>query len=38
VNTLGSVWGQHLVDVNAQLGNLVPHVGLQAASYLLTHH
>ncbi len=37
VNTLGPEWGQHLVDVNAQLGNLVPAVGLQGAAYLLTH-
>jgi len=37
VNTLGPPWGQHLVDVNAQLGNLVADVGLQSAGYLLTH-
>ena len=37
VNTLGPLWGQHLVDVNAQLGNLVADVGLQSAGYLLTH-
>ena len=37
VNTLGPEWGQHLVDVNAQLGNLVTSVGLQAGAYLLTH-
>ena len=37
VNTLGPTWGQHLVDVNAQLGNLVAAVGLQGAAYLLTH-
>ncbi len=37
VNTLGPEWGQHLVDVNAQLGNLVADVGLQSAGYLLTH-
>ncbi|HTY97278.1 MAG TPA: DUF3089 domain-containing protein [Solirubrobacteraceae bacterium] len=36
-NTLGPEWGQHLVDVNAQLGNLVTAVGLQGAGYLLTH-
>ncbi len=37
VNTLGPLWGQHLVDVNAQLGNLVAGVGLQSAGYQLTH-
>ena len=37
VNTLGPLWGQHLVDVNAQLGNLVVDVGLQSVGYLLTH-
>jgi Protein of unknown function (DUF3089) len=37
VNTLGPEWGQHLVDVNAQLGNLVADVGLQSVGYLLTH-
>ena len=40
VNTVPPVpalWGQHLVDVNAQLGNLVADVGLQSAGYLLTH-
>jgi hypothetical protein len=31
------VWGQHLVDVNAMLGNLVGDVGVQAGAYLLTH-
>jgi hypothetical protein len=31
------VWGQHLVDVNAMLGNLVADVGLQGGAYLLTH-
>ncbi len=31
------VWGQHLVDVNAQLGNLVADVGVQGGAYLLTH-
>jgi hypothetical protein len=35
--TLGPLWGTHLVDVNVALGNLVPSVGLQAAHYLLTH-
>ncbi len=34
---LGPEWGTHLVDVNVALGNLVPAVGLQGASYLLTH-
>jgi len=38
VNTLGPDWGQHLVDINAQLGNLVADVGLQGAAYTLTHH
>jgi hypothetical protein len=37
VNTLGPTWGQHLVDVNAQLGNLVGAVGIQGAAYQLTH-
>jgi len=31
------VWGQHLVDVNAMLGNLVADVGIQGGAYLLTH-
>jgi hypothetical protein len=31
------VWGQHLVDVNAMLGNLVSHVRVQRDAYLLTH-
>jgi hypothetical protein len=31
------VWGQHLVDVNAVLGNLVRHVRVQGDEYLLTH-
>jgi Protein of unknown function (DUF3089) len=38
VNTLGPMWGQHLVDVNAMLSNLVADVGLQAGVYRLTHH
>ncbi len=38
VNTLGPEWGQHLVDVNAQLGNLVADVAIQGGAYLLTHH
>jgi len=38
VNTLGPTWGQHLVDVNAQLGNLVANAGVQGAAYVLTHH
>jgi Protein of unknown function (DUF3089) len=37
VNTLGPLWGQHLVDVNAQLGNLVADVGIQGGVFLLTH-
>ncbi len=37
VNTLGPEWGQHLVDVNAQLGNLVTDVGVQGGIYRLTH-
>ena len=36
--TLGPLWGTHLVDVNVALGNLVPAVGLQGAAYLLAHH
>ena len=31
------VWGQHLVDVNAQLGNLVVGVAAQGGTYLLRH-
>jgi hypothetical protein len=31
------VWGQHLVDINAMLGNLVSHVRVQRDAYLLTH-
>jgi Protein of unknown function (DUF3089) len=38
VNTLGPIWGQHLVDVNSQLGNLVAGVAAQGGAYLLTHH
>ena len=38
IETLGPLWGTHLVDVNAQLGNLVPAVGLQGAAYVVTHH
>ena len=37
VNTLGPTWGQHLVDVNAQLANLVADAGIQGGAYLLTH-
>jgi hypothetical protein len=36
-NTLPAVWGQHLVDVNAMLGNLVAGVAVQGGAYLLTH-
>jgi hypothetical protein len=36
-NTITPAWGQHLVDVNAMLGNLVADVGVQAGAYLLTH-
>jgi hypothetical protein len=35
INTLGPRWGQHLVDVNAQLGNLVLLVGVQSFVYEL---
>jgi hypothetical protein len=38
VNTLGPIWGQHLVDVNSQLGNLVAGVAAQGGAYLLAHH
>jgi hypothetical protein len=31
------VWGQHLVDINAMLGNLVSDVRVQRDAYLLTH-
>jgi hypothetical protein len=37
LETLGPEWGTHLADVNVVLGNLVGTVGLQSASYLLTH-
>jgi hypothetical protein len=37
-NTLGPRWGQHLVDVNAQLGDLVGLVGLQSFVYELKNH
>jgi hypothetical protein len=33
VETLGPLWGTHLVDVNAALGNLVGLVGLQSLAY-----
>jgi hypothetical protein len=35
METLGPLWGTHLVDVNVALGNLVALVGAQSASYLL---
>jgi hypothetical protein len=35
--TLGPEWGTHLADVNVALGNLVGTVGIQSASYLITH-
>jgi hypothetical protein len=35
--TLGPLWGTHLVDVNVALGNLVADVGVQGASYLFGH-
>jgi Protein of unknown function (DUF3089) len=35
--TLGPLWGTHLVDVNVALGNLVADVGIQGAGYLVTH-
>jgi hypothetical protein len=38
VETLGPLWGTHLVDVNAALGNLVSDVEAQGTSYVLTHH
>jgi hypothetical protein len=31
------VWGQHLVDINAVLGNLVSHVRGQGEEFLITH-
>ncbi len=37
LETLGPLWGTHLVDVNVALGNLVPAVGLQGVAYGLTH-
>ena len=38
VNTLGPLWGQHLVDVNAQLGNLVALTAVQSGVYGLERH
>jgi len=38
LETLGPLWGTHLVDVNVALGDLVPAVGVQEAAYKLTHH
>jgi Protein of unknown function (DUF3089) len=38
LETLGPLWGTHLVDVNVALGNLVPAVALQGVAYQLTHH
>jgi hypothetical protein len=35
--TLGPEWGTHLADVNVALGNLVGTVGIQSASYVITH-
>jgi hypothetical protein len=35
LETLGPLWGTHLVDVNAALGNLVGLVGAQAIAYQL---
>jgi hypothetical protein len=35
--TLGPTFGLHLYDINIALGNLVGLVGLQSASYQLTH-
>jgi Protein of unknown function (DUF3089) len=37
IETLGPLWGTHLVDVNVVLGNLVPQVGVQGAAYKLIH-
>ncbi len=36
--TLGPLWGTHLVDVNVALGNLVGIVGAQSFVYQLTSH
>jgi hypothetical protein len=38
LETLGPLWGTHLVDVNVAMGNLVGTVALQSGAYLLTHH
>src|SRR4029077_3456502 len=37
IDSLGPTWGQHLVDVNIALGNLVGLVGAQAAAYPRNH-
>jgi hypothetical protein len=36
--TLGPLWGTHLVDINLALGNLVAMVGLQSLAYELQGH
>jgi hypothetical protein len=38
LETLGPLWGTHLVDVNVALGNLVATVGAQSAAYELGAH
>jgi len=37
LETLGPLWGTHLADVNALLGNLIGTVGVQSGAYLFTH-
>ena len=38
LETLGPLWGTHLVDVNAALGNLVGLVGIQSLLYAAENH
>jgi hypothetical protein len=38
LETLGPLWGTHLVDVNVALGNLVGVVAIQSLAYRLTGH
>ena len=38
LETLGPLWGTHLVDVNVALGNLIATVGAQSAAYQLGAH
>lgn len=38
LETLGPLWGTHLVDVNVALGNLVGIVGAQSIAYQISSH